>query len=128
MHFNSRFSIVQDCKLGCIFVYIAASLHVLGKISQKSNKILWKAVKGFCYLLIKRLIVTRLFVANCLKLLSCCLQVYAWEIADQLLIKKQSTTSCFIGAQTMRTKVSGVKEYLGRTCLQFLVPSWWNQS
>ena len=40
-------------------------------------------------------------------LISCCIQVFAWEIADQLLIKKQSTTSCFIGAQTMRTKVSG---------------------
>ena len=39
-------------------------------------------------------------------LISCYVQVFAWEIADQLLIKKQSTTSCFIGAQTMRTKVS----------------------
>jgi hypothetical protein len=32
-------------------------------------------------------------------------QVFAWEVADQLLTTKQSTTSCFIGAQTMRTKV-----------------------
>ncbi|CAB3980536.1 transportin-3-like isoform X2 [Paramuricea clavata] len=31
--------------------------------------------------------------------------VFAWEIADQLLTTKQSTTSCFIGAQTMRTKI-----------------------
>ncbi|XP_028408410.1 transportin-3-like [Dendronephthya gigantea] len=30
---------------------------------------------------------------------------FAWEIADQLLTAKQSTTSCFIGAQTMRTKI-----------------------
>ena len=31
--------------------------------------------------------------------------VFAWEVADQLLTTRQNTTSCFIGAQTMRTKI-----------------------
>jgi transportin-3 (transportin-SR) (TRN-SR) (importin-12). len=31
--------------------------------------------------------------------------VYAWEIADQLLIKKQDVESCYFAAQTLRTKL-----------------------
>lgn len=34
------------------------------------------------------------------------LQVYAWQVADQLLCMNHSLESCYFAAQTMRTKVT----------------------
>lgn len=38
-------------------------------------------------------------------IVSVCLQVYAWKIADEMLHQKRDIQSCYFAAQTMRTKI-----------------------